>query len=1049
MKIIKRIAIILGILLLLLLGAAILVPILFKDQVMTLAKEQINQNVNAVVEFEDVSLSLLRDFPDISFAIQNYSVTGRDQFEGVTLARGESVGLTLDLFSVLSNNRPVELTAVHLEKPDLQIYVLRNGTANYDIALESTPEEADTTTAESSFEVSLNHYSITDGRLLYDDHSADTYLQIEGLNHSGSGNFTSEIFDLVTETSIQKLTFRQSGVTYLDEAETTLEATLNIDQSNSKYTIKDNLLTVNAFQLRGDGFVQLAGDDYNLDLHLEAPQNDFKNLLSLIPNAYIEGYEDVDASGQFRFVSDIEGVYSESPERYPSFTVDLAVVNGKVQYPDLPLGISDIQTEANINSPTSDFDDMVIDVKDFRMRIGENPIEGSLHLEHPVSDPDIDARVDGVLDLRQLSRAYPMEDIETLAGIIRADVEVQTRLSAIEQERYDEVRMDGQLRVEELLYESAGMPDITIQQSEVAFTPQRVIINSFDARLGSSDLQATGSIDNILAYIAPEKTMTGQVTLRSDYFDANEWYSEEEEEEVRNIPDTTTNGEEGVFDRFNFNIDARAEEVVYDDYRLTGSYVRGQVAPNRIEVREAFTQLGDSDFSGSGLITNVFDYLYEEGVLGGQLQIRSRQIDLNQFMEEEEEETPAAEAEEESSAILVPPNIDMQVDARADRVNYTNLTLSNVNGTLSIADEAVVLENVNSQVLGGILGLQGGYDTSDPENPAFNMKFDISAMNFQEAFNAFNTFQALAPIGKFIQGTFTSSLIMEGTLTESLMPRLNTLDAKGFLETADAVVNNFKPLQTIGQKLNADFLTEKWQLNDLKTYFEVQDGQVEVKPFDVVVEDVPMTISGTHGLDMDMDYDIQASIPRELLRRSGIGQAADTGLSFLQEQASQLGVNFQQGEYINVLINLTGTAQQPNVGLKLLGTGGEGSIAEQAESTLKEEAQKQLEKGKEQLEEQGRELLDTAKAAAEERLDSLQKQAEEALRKEGEKAAQQLGEEAKKQAGEVLDTTAAKAVENIKNELEKWNPFKKKKKETPPSTKQDTTKKDTTKTGTS
>ncbi len=1047
MKIVKRIAIIVGVLLVLLLGAAVLVPILFKDRLMTLAKEQINQNVNAVVEFEDVNLSLLRDFPDISFAIENYSVTGKGQFEGVQLASGELAGLTLDLFSVLSSSRPVELTAVQLEKPNLQIYVLRNGAANYDIALESEAEEVDTATEESSFEIRLESYLINDGRLLYDDHSAETYALIEGLVHSGSGNFTSQVFDLITKTTIRRLTLRQNDITYLNEAEAALDATLNIDQAESKYTLKDNLLTLNAFQVKGDGFVQLDGENYNMDLHLEAPENEFKNLLSLIPNAYIEGYEEVEASGQFRFVSDIKGTYSEQPEQYPSFSVMLEVQNGEVQYPGFPLSIRRINTEASINSPGSNLDDMIINVPAFSMYVGENPIEASLHLQNPISDPDINASVDGVLDLQQLSQAYPIEGAETLAGIIRADIEVETRLSSIEQERYEQVRMDGRLSVENLLYETEEMPAIKIAESQVDFTPQRVNIISFDAQLGNSDLQGSGAIDNILAYISPEKTMTGELTLRSEYFDANEWYTQEEEAESATLRDTTSNVEtEAVFDRFNFAVDARADKILYEDYQLTNTYARGQITPNRMEVSEAFTLLGDSDFRASGLITNVFDYLYEEGVLRGQLDIRSQQINLNQFMEEEEtvaEDSPSGE--ETSSAIPVPPNIDMRINVRANRVIYTNLTLNDVSGALSIADQAAVLEQVSSNALGGALGLQGAYDTSDPDNPAFNIKFDMSSMNFQEAFSAFNTFQALAPIGQFIQGSFNSSLILDGTLTEELMPRLNTLDAKGFLETANAVVNNFKPLQSIGQKLNASFLTEKWQLNDLRAYFEVQDGQVEVKPFDVKVENIPMTISGAHGIDTNMDYDIQASIPRELLRKSNIGQAADTGLSFLQKQASQLGIDFQQGEYVNVMINLAGTIKQPNVGLKLLGTGGEGSIAEQAEGTLKEEAQKQIEAGKKQLEDKGQELLDTAKTVVEKQVEEAKKQAGETLRKEGEKAAEQLGEETKKKAEEVLDTTATKAVDNIKNELEKWNPFKKKKKETPPPTKQDTTKTDTTK----
>lgn len=1047
MKIVKRIFLILGIIIFLVLGTALVLPIIFKDDLMRLAKQEINKSLNATVEFEDVSLSLLRDFPDLSFAIENYSVTGTGQFEGVRLASGESVALTLDLLSVLSNSRPSQLKSVTLERPDIQVFILKDGTANYDI-VKSDVETVDTTTTEEAadFEVQLKDYRIIGGNLLYDDRSTDTYVQVRELDHRGSGNFTRDIFDLVTETTIPTLTIRQGGIDYLDNATVALDATFNIDQPNSKYTLKENRLTINAFAIQGDGSVQLMDDSYLLDLRLDAPENEFKNLLSLIPNAYTQGFEEVQANGQFQFDADIQGTYRSDPGQYPSFRVNLEVDNGNFQYPDLPMGISSISTKASINSPTSDLNDMVIDVPSFRVLIGDNPFTARFHLETPISDPDIDAAAKGTINLRDLQQAYPMEGIEALAGVIVADLEAQTRLSYIEQKAYERVRMDGNLTLENFRYESADYPPIEITQSQMTFTPRQVQINSFEAKLGSSDLQATGSIDNILAYISPEKTMTGKLSLSSGYFNADEWYPEEETSEEAATQPIDTSGDYEVFDRFNFAVNAQAEEIIYLGYQLKNTTARGQVTANHIDISEASTLIEDSDFHGNGTITGVFDYLYENGVLGGQLQVDSRFINLNQFMEEEEGAPADTSAGDYNylEAIQVPPRIDLGIDANVERLQYTNISLQNVTGTILIEEESVSMENVTGRLLGGTINLQGGYNTIDPQKPAFSMKLDLSSLNFQNAFNTLNTFQALAPIGKFINGRFNSSLILDGTLTESLMPDLRTLDAQGYLETLDAVVQNFKPLQSVGQKLNVEFLTEQWKLDNLKSWFEVQDGVVEVKPFDTKIRDIAMTISGRHGLNMEMDYDLQAAIPRELLRKSGIGQAADAGLSFLQKQASQLGINFQQGDYINVLINLTGSIQQPDVGLKLLGTGGEQSLAEQAERSLREEVDEQIQRGKETVEQKGQELLDTAKTAVEEQVDKVRQQAEETARKQADEAAKSIEEKAKETVGEIIDSSAVKKTsEDIKKELERWNPFKKK----PATPKVDTTKKDTTKTG--
>ena len=63
MKIVKRILIALLVLIILLVGTAIAVPILFKDRIVQIAKEEINKNVRADVDFSDVDLSLFKGFP--------------------------------------------------------------------------------------------------------------------------------------------------------------------------------------------------------------------------------------------------------------------------------------------------------------------------------------------------------------------------------------------------------------------------------------------------------------------------------------------------------------------------------------------------------------------------------------------------------------------------------------------------------------------------------------------------------------------------------------------------------------------------------------------------------------------------------------------------------------------------------------------------------------------------------------------------------------------------------------------------------------------------
>ena len=442
-------------------------------------------------------------------------------------------------------------------------------------------------------------------------------------------------------------------------------------------------------------------------------------------------------------------------------------------------------------------------------------------------------------------------------------------------------------------------------------------------------------------------------------------------------------------------------------------------------------EIGSSDFSGSGLVTGMFDYLFEGGTLGGDLQLQSDNFNLNELMPEyEESEADPAGAEAAYSVIPVPPNIKMDMFANVGRLVYTNMILENMQGHMVIEDEAIVLDNVTADGLGGRMGMSGSYDTSVPEEPNFTFKYDLSSLDFQQAFNTFNTFEQFAPIGKYIKGRFNSTLLMEGQLGQDLFPKLNTITAEGFLQTLDAVVQNFKPAQAIGNKLNIQELKNNVNIDNTKNWFSIENGVLQLEEYDAQVQSVDMKIGGSYSLTEFLDLDIKAKVPRKLLEQNQIGAAASAALGRLQKQASNLGFNFAQGEYIDVLINLTGGINDPKVGLKLLGTSGAGgqSATEAAKEQAAETVKEQIEKGKKKAEEKAQEAIDSAKAAARERAEQA---AEDVKNKAKAAAKEKLGEAvdstAKEKVDEVLDKAGEKTKKDIEDKLKKFNPFKKKK----------------------
>jgi len=934
MKFIKWLFITILTLVLLLVVGGFVLSYFYKDEIVAKVKTDINKNFDATIDFGRVDLSFLRSFPDFNLQLQNLNIQGKDAFEGITLVDAKNIELDLDVMSVINADAPIQVNTIQFTEPNIHVMVLKDGTANYDIA--KATEEAES--SSYNFQINLEEYSIVDGHLTYDDQAGDLFLELKDLDHTGSGNFTETVFDLVTKTNITEMTAKTGGITYLRRAKGDLDMTLNADLDQMKFTLKENEIMVNALKLKADGFINmLKNGDIDLDLKFNAPGNSFKNFLSLIPSAYTKNFADVTANGKLAFNGYAKGIYNAEKNKMPAFKIYLDITNGDFKYPDLPLGIKDIFAKININSPSSDFDKMVIDIPNFNMNLGNNPFEARLNLKNPISDPDVDTKINGIINLADLAKAFPMEDVQTLNGVITTDLTANTRMSYVDNQQYERVKMDGTMQIENMNYVATGLPAVNIKTTNIAFTPQNAKIENFKAVLGKSDIEARGSLNNILAYFSPEKTMTGKFSVRSNYFNVNEWIAEEATAEAVPTPTETVE----IFDRFDFDIDALMDKVDYDIYKLSNVSANGNFSPTRLDMDNFALRISNSDIKGNGNLRNIFAYVFDNETLEGDLNMTSKYFDLNQFMVDMEAGTPKAKtiATEELEPLLIPEGVAVNIHAKIDKLDYTNMVLKNIKGKMVIADQAVNIKNATANTLGGKMTMSGGYDSKNAEKPGFDMDFDISQFSFQESFKKLNTIRALAPIVKFMEGKFDTKLKLSGAVGKDMMPDLNTLTADGFFQTLDAVLTSFKPLENLGDKLNMSaFKTLK--IKDTKNWFTVKDGKVNIAEFDYAFQDIAMKISGEHGLSQDMDYNIKAKIPSKLIGKGNVGTAAKTGLKLLNDQASKFGIDLNVGEFVNVLINMKGSMTKPKINVKLLSSEGEAAtikdVVNQVVETVKD-----------------------------------------------------------------------------------------------------------------
>lgn len=522
MKIAKRIFLGLIILIVLIVGAAIVIPIIYKGKLVELGKKEANKQLNANLDFDnDISITLFKSFPDISIGISKLKVVNVEPFLGDTLISAEKIDLTLDLMSVIKGEH-YDIKKIALIRPKIKIHTLADGQANYNITkTDTTPTNKQLTDTSSKFKLSLKKYSIENAYIVYDDKLLGMQAKVVNMKHSGTGNFDDVVYDLITETTIEQLSFGYGGVNYLSQVKTNLNAVLNIDMGQSKYSFKENVLKINDLELGFNGFAQLKGDDITTDLKFETKKSDFKNFLSLIPTLYQSSFKDLSAKGKFGIDGNFRGTYNAT--EYPAFNINMLIENGSFKYASLPAGVDGVNLKANIKHNQGNLDNMTI-AAILNGKMANDPFAMDLIVKQLLTDPYIDLKAKAKIVLAKFREFIPLNKSTTLDGIIDLDVAIKGTQSAAEKGNYESFNAVGTVNINQFKYadDKVSPVPINISRAGLKFNPNNLELQELNMIFGKSDINAKGYFNNYLGYALKGSPLVGKLTMNSKLMDINE-----------------------------------------------------------------------------------------------------------------------------------------------------------------------------------------------------------------------------------------------------------------------------------------------------------------------------------------------------------------------------------------------------------------------------------------------------------------------------------------------------------------------------------------------
>lgn len=749
-KTMKIAGITLGVILLFLL----ILPFAFQGKLAKLVKEEGNKMLNAQFDFRTLNISLLRNFPSASVSLEDFWLKGTGPFENDTLIQAGELTAAVNLFSLFGDGG-YDISRIIVKDTRVHAIVLEDGRPNWDVMKPSpdaeTPEDE---TAQETFRIKLQKLSVDNLSVVYDDRQGGVFADLSRLEADCSGDFGSDrtVVDLKMETP--SLTCRTGGIPLLNKVSLEADMDVDADLAGGKFTLRENMLRLNAIQLNLDGWLAQTKQGMDMDLRLNTNEVGFKELLSLIPAIYAKDFQDLKTDGKVTLNAFARGSM-EGNTKVPQFEVNLDVKDAMFRYPSLPAGVEKINISALVRNAGGPLDATEISVAPFDFVLAGNPFSLNATVKTPVSDPDFHLTARGKLDLGKVKEVYPLDDMQ-LNGLVQADLELGGRLSMVEKEQFEQMQAKGSLRLNQMKLVLKDMPPVDIQQSVFTFSPRYLQLSETTVNIGKNDLTLDSRFENYLGYALKGSTLKGTLNVSSNHLNLNDFMSADTTAAVAEVP---------------------------------------------------------ADTAAMGVIR-------------------------------------------------VPENIDFQMQAAFRELLFDKMTLTDGKGTLLVRNGMVDMRNLSFNTMGGSVTMNGAYAAPQKKQPELNAAFDMRNISFAQAYQDLGLVQQLAPIFAGLKGNFSGNLQIDTPLDATMSPVMSAVQGKGALSTKDLSLSGVKFIDQVADIVKKPSLKEI-KVKDLNIDFEIKDGRVTTKPFDLKLGDYNMNLSGSTGLDQTIDYTGKITMPAD------------------------------------------------------------------------------------------------------------------------------------------------------------------------------------------
>ena len=527
---------------------------------------EINKTLAVKVEVADISISGIKDFPNLGIKFTDVSIDESKKFYGKKLLKAQELNLFIDVLKLYKGEYVID--GVTLRNGQLNVADLKSNT-NYNIIQPSS----DTSSSAVSFEIKdlslINcsiHYQHTPSKFKSEAYTPSSSIQLK---------YEGDVTSLAIKTSLDSTLIVVAEDVFVAKKNLKLNTAIDINSSSERIEISPSDIKIEQVKLKTNGFVTY-GKTSEIDIKFANSNTTAQSLLSILPTSITKSMDQIKLNGDVVVDGFFKGRMDGSND--PSFGFNYSLKKTELEIKGQNISLSGIDASGKLEMPNiGNLRNANATCKLTKAQSGNNQLAGDISVTN-FTKPSIMWNGKANLAAEFLLALIGNDDTKATAGRIETDGKLSLVYDTDKGELTpNSLRYAGKVLVKGLKA-SISNPKINVKNLDLDISADnnKMVVNRAAFEYNNTSGTLKGYLDKYQSLLNDKSDATLVGELELDYLNVNDFYSSSDS------PQESNSSSNSDIIPINLKLKTKLTDFKYNDF--TAESVTGNLISNRAQI---------------------------------------------------------------------------------------------------------------------------------------------------------------------------------------------------------------------------------------------------------------------------------------------------------------------------------------------------------------------------------------------------------------------------------------------------------------------------------